>query len=158
MRVVALAVVLQLGTALVSATVLEDGEPAAPRTAPALARAVPPAGPAVAPAPTRAPERAAAVRDLLRQRARAVVERDRAAFLATVDPSADALLRRQAATFDALAAVPLSTWDYELGGTRSPPDERLDRRYGRGAGGRRRSSCATRSTASTSVPWSSTTR
>ena len=39
----------------------------------------------------------------------------------------------KAALFDALSAVPLSTWDYVLGGTSSPPDPRLDRRYGRGA-------------------------
>jgi hypothetical protein len=135
-HVVALIVVLHLGAALVSATVLEDGERDAPRTAPPLARAIPPTGPATSAAPTalptRRPERADAVRRLLRERSGAVLERDRAAFLATVDPSAPELVERQAATFDALAAVPLATWDYVLGGTSSPPDERLDRRYGRG--------------------------
>ena len=134
MHVVALAVVLQLGAGLVSATVLEHGGPGVPRTAPTLARAVPVTEPSATPtAPTlRAPERAAAVRQLLQQRSRAVLQRDRAAFVATVDPSATELVQRQAATFDALAAVPLSTWDYDLGATSSPPDERLDRRYGRG--------------------------
>ena len=135
MRLVALAVVLQLGVALVSATVLEDGG-RSPQAAPTLARAVPPTGstaPALAALPTSGPERAAAVERLLQDRARAVVRRDRPAFLATVDPSAPALVARQAATFDALAAVPLANWDYVLEpGTSSPPDERLDRRYGLG--------------------------
>lgn len=133
---VALAVVLQLAAGLVSATVLEDGGPEAPRTAPTRARAVPLAGPTASPctpaSPTRRPERADAVRALLQERSRALLGRDRAAFLATVDPSAPELLQRQAAAFDALVAVPLSTWEYVLGGTSSPPDERLDRRYGPG--------------------------
>ena len=127
-RGVALAVVLQLCAALVSATVVEDGQPVAPAAAPARGRAVPPAD--VAPS---APARASAVAQLLRERSRAVLGRDRRAFLATVDPAAPELLQRQAALFDALAAVPLSTWEYVLGGTSSPPDARLDRRYGRGA-------------------------
>ncbi len=136
LHVVALAVVLHLGAALVSATVLEDGERVAPRAAPARARAVPPTGPAASPVATALPtprvERADAVRRLLEERSRAVLERDRRAFLATVDPSASELVQRQAAAFDALAAVPLASWYYVLAGTSSPPDERLDRRYGRG--------------------------
>ena len=135
MRLVALAVVLQLGTALVSVTVLEDGA-RSPGAAPTLGRAVPPeqpTGAVPAAVPTSALERAAAVRRLLQDRARAVRERDRQAFLASVDPSAPELVARQAATFDALAAVPLASWDYVLApATSSPPDERLDRRYGRG--------------------------
>ena len=142
-HLVALAVVLQLAAGLVSVTVLEDGGTDSPAAAPTRARAVPATEPTAATAtatataaatalPTGRPERAGAVRRLLQQRARAVAERDRAAFLATVDPSASALVQRQEATFDALAAVPLSTWEYVLGGTSSPPDERLDRRYGRG--------------------------
>jgi len=135
-RVVALAVVLQLGAALVSVTVLEDGHRDATRAAPVRARAVPPAvvaSSATASSTTAGPERFAAVQRLLQERARAVVERDRRAFLATVDPSAPELVARQTAVFDALAPVPLASWDYVLEpGTGSPPDERLDRRYGTG--------------------------
>ncbi len=132
-RLVALAVVLQLGAAVVSATVLEDGQRNSSAAAPVLARVAPQPAPSATAPPTSRAARAAAVRQLLRERARAVLERDRRAFLATVDPSAPELAARQAATFDALAQVPLSSWDYALApATSSPPDERLDRRYGRG--------------------------
>ena len=137
-RGIALAVVLQLGAALVSASVLEDGQPAAPAAAPVLARAVPPGpGPTARgsrshrsrgapPGPRRWPSCCAS----------AAAPSWRATgppFLATVDPASRELVQRQAAVFDALGAVPLSTWDYVLGGTSSPPDARLDRRYGSGA-------------------------
>lgn len=58
--------------------------------------------------------RVAAVRALLQQRADALLRRDRAGFLATVDPAAPALRRQQAAVFDALQSVPLSVWRYDL--------------------------------------------
>lgn len=138
MRGVAPAVVLLLGAALAPVAVLEDGERDALRAAPARARVVPPADLPSSATPTAhtstRPARAAAVERLLQERARAVVERDRRAFLATVDPSAGALVARQAASFDALAEVPLGSWDYVLEpGTGSPPDDRLDRRYGQGS-------------------------
>ncbi len=77
------------------------------------------------------PDRTTAVRGLLHERARAVLARDRAAFLATVDPSATGFAARQAASFDALAEVPLVTWDYRLEPRRSQPaDAALDARYG----------------------------
>ena len=59
-------------------------------------------------------QRTELVRELLQRRARALLERDRDAFLATVDPSAAELRARQAAFFDALAEVPLGTWRYRL--------------------------------------------
>ncbi|MGH3748765.1 MAG: M48 family metalloprotease [Micromonosporaceae bacterium] len=55
-----------------------------------------------------------AVRELLARRAQALMSRDRAGFLATVDPHAVALRARQKAFFDNIASVPLSTWTYEL--------------------------------------------
>ncbi len=58
--------------------------------------------------------RTEAVRDLLAARARAVIRRDRASFLATVDPAAPELRTRQAAFFDHMAAVPIGTWSYRL--------------------------------------------
>ena len=136
MRVVALAVVAQLGAAVVSATVLTDGGRDDPLAAPVRARALVPPAPVAAPPPTALPtalvDRTRAVRQLLQERSRAVLARDRPAFLATVDPSARALVQRQAASFDALAQVPLTTWEYAVAGSGGPSDERLDRRYGRG--------------------------
>ncbi len=80
---------------------------------------------------TAATERTAAVRLLLQTRAAAVRERDRTAFLATVDPQRPAFLARQAALFDALAGVPFAGWEYVLDPAREQPrDEALDRRYG----------------------------
>lgn len=58
--------------------------------------------------------RTAAVRQLLASRAAAVLRRDRAAFLATVDPEEPGFRSRQAAMFDALRDVPLAGWRYEL--------------------------------------------
>lgn len=77
------------------------------------------------------PERAAEVQVLLDARARAVLHRDRAAFLAGVDPQATAFATRQATLFDALADVPLTAWTYTLAADRAqPPDAALDARYG----------------------------
>ncbi len=57
-----------------------------------------------------------AVTVLLAERSRAVLTRDRGAFLAGIDPSQPDLRARQARVFDALAAVPLASWAYRLGG------------------------------------------
>jgi hypothetical protein len=54
------------------------------------------------------------VRALLNVRAAAMRDRDRAAWLSTVDPSNQAFRTAQAKLFDALAEVPLSEWSYEL--------------------------------------------
>jgi len=58
--------------------------------------------------------RTTAVRALLTARAHAVLRKDRAAFLATVDPTATGFLARQAKLIDALHDVPLASWTYEL--------------------------------------------
>ncbi len=69
-------------------------------------------------------QRAAAVTDLLDRRAAAVVDRDAAAFAATVDPAADpAFTRAQQELFANLAAVPLDTWSYSMS-----PEDTLDLR------------------------------
>ncbi|MFI9006332.1 hypothetical protein ACIGNX_03730 [Actinosynnema sp. NPDC053489] len=79
-----------------------------------LVTAVVPTAPAAAPAP--ADTRADAVRSLLERRARAVLERDGAAFAADLDPRADAGFRqRQLDLFRNLADVPLAEWGYALG-------------------------------------------
>lgn len=57
--------------------------------------------------------RSTAVRGLLQRRADAVVHRDKAAFLATVDPKATKAFRtEQAAMFDNLGGVKLDRWAY----------------------------------------------
>ncbi len=78
-------------------------------------------------------ERDKEVERLLRTRTAAILGRNREAFLATVDPRAQPLQARQAAMFDALAEVPLGTWDYRLDATSDKrADPELDQRYGRG--------------------------
>jgi hypothetical protein len=83
---------------------------------PSTARADPPRV-AARPATPRldpAADRAAEVRRLLDRRAAALLRRDRAGWLAGIDPRASAFRARQAAVFDALAAVPLASWQYRL--------------------------------------------
>ena len=53
---------------------------------------------------------------LLADRGRAMLARDREAWLATVDPASDDFAARQAAVFDNLAQVPLEVWRYEFAG------------------------------------------
>ncbi len=124
MRLLALAVVVQLAAGLLSAALLSERPAAEPSTTQVRARAVP-----VAPVQ----DRASAVEALLEQRAAAVLAADREAFLAGVDPAAEQLLARQVALFDALSEVPLASWSYVLDRTSaSPPDARLDAAHGRG--------------------------
>lgn len=66
--------------------------------------------------------RTEAITDLLDRRARAVLERDEQAFLATIDPAADEPFRTtQLRLFANLADVPFAEWSYEL-----HPDDDLD--------------------------------
>ena len=68
---------------------------------------------------------------LLQARSRAVLSRDREAFLATVDPRSTAFRTRQAALFDALAEVPLTDWSYDVyADDVQRADPRLTERYG----------------------------
>jgi len=127
-RSLALAAVLQLMAGVTCAVVLQEPAPTAPAVQ-ARARALPPA---VDPAQAARRARTDAVERLLQARGEALLSRDRAAFLATVDPSATALLARQGEVFDALEQVPLGSWDYELLATTPVPDPQLDRRYGAG--------------------------
>ncbi|MCW2599416.1 MAG: hypothetical protein JWM02_1245 [Frankiales bacterium] len=69
-------------------------------------------------ASARPEARTAAIRALLAARAAAVLRKDKAAFLATVDPTAATFRRRQGALIDALHDVPLATWTYVLDPTR----------------------------------------
>ena len=65
-------------------------------------------------------ERQAAITDLLEKRGRAVLDRNRAAFLALIDPAAGRFRDRQATVFDRLTKVPFATWEYDYSGEASP--------------------------------------
>ncbi len=142
MRLVAVAVALQLTAGLLAA-VLVSPPAAAPREAlPARiaidetlegAIALDSASEAAPQRQALEDERDQEVERLLSTRTAAVLGRNREAFLGTVDPLADALMKRQAALFDALAEVPLGTWDYRLDPTNTKrANPKLDLRYGRG--------------------------
>lgn len=136
------AALLQVVTVLVAVGVLLHDEPrSVPSAAPVSARAVPGADAALPPALAAAARggqeqvsrRAVAVEALLAARESALRSGDREAFLAGVDPGSPELRRREAQAFEALRSVPLASWTYRLDpGSSSPPDDRLDRRYGRG--------------------------
>lgn len=129
-RLVALALAVELLAGFTAVALVERPPAAPPQDGAARAR-VAPVEVSPADAVARA-ERERAVRQLLADRAGAVVRRDRAAFLAVVDPAAGALRARQGALFDALEEVPLRVWRYELdAGTERPADLVLDRKYGR---------------------------
>ncbi|MGI8536531.1 MAG: hypothetical protein ACR2K2_08530 [Mycobacteriales bacterium] len=144
-RLVAVAVVLQLSAGLLAAVVVRTPSvpppptPASVRAAPdqqVKRAAVPPPAtvPSVAATATAQPDaaRGVQVERLLQARSAALLRRDRSAFLATVDPKAVALQGRQAAMFDALAQVPLGSWEYGLDQRSGRPAEvALDQRYGR---------------------------
>jgi len=101
---VGLAIVADLVTAAGYLTSREGASRSATRSEP-VAGAVP--------APS-----AATVNSLLQRRSRAVLTRDRAAFLATVDPSGQAFRAGQTVLFDNLTKVPLEDWKESLADTR----------------------------------------
>lgn len=57
-----------------------------------------------------------AATSLLEARSRAILDRDKAAFLALIDPAASRFRARQATVFDRLAKVPFAGWEYEFEG------------------------------------------
>ena len=67
--------------------------------------------------PGAARARALAVQALLDRRARAVLHRDRAAFLATVDPAERGFFDQQSGAFRALERVPIASWSYQITGS-----------------------------------------
>jgi hypothetical protein len=73
-----------------------------------------PHGRSVPTAEQRAHERRVAVMGLLDRRSRAIRQRDRAVFMASVDPRARSFRSAQAAYFRNLAGVPLASWRYTL--------------------------------------------
>jgi hypothetical protein len=74
-----------------------------------------------------------AVRALLDARSAAIRDRDRAVWLATVDPSSTDFYARQGRLFDNLADVPLSDWSYRLDAESArPANVGLDAKRGPG--------------------------
>ncbi|HVE74889.1 MAG TPA: hypothetical protein VNA30_07390 [Mycobacteriales bacterium] len=123
-RLLAAALAAQVVAGLVALTVLTDDSEARRPGLGVLGRPAPLA----VDDPTKV--RSLAVTDLLGARGSAVVARDRAAFLATVDPGAASFRTRQGRLFDALMQVPVERWSYELIATRErAADPELDRRY-----------------------------
>ncbi|MFN2524070.1 MAG: peptidase MA family metallohydrolase [Mycobacteriales bacterium] len=118
-RLLAVLVALELLAGVASTFALQ---PAPRRAAATLRAAVPHEDP-----------RAAAVQALLTARADAITRHDRAAWLATVDPTATAFAARQARLFDALQSVPVQGWTYELDPERTQPaNPAVDSRRGDG--------------------------
>ncbi|MEW2633489.1 hypothetical protein AB0903_17975 [Streptomyces sp. NPDC048389] len=58
------------------------------------------------------------IRQTLDARAAALLEHDRAAYLAALEPGADGLRAAQGEEFDNLAEVPLRSWEYRIKGVR----------------------------------------
>jgi hypothetical protein len=131
-RVLATWLVLQLGVSLGAVLLLAPVADAPLRPGLEVAGGQVRGAPA-APLPDPRTVREQAVRRLLDERAAALLARDRDGFLAGVWSGAPEVWARQAALFDALAEVPLATWEYRFNGTgdRGPVAE-LDARYGAG--------------------------
>jgi hypothetical protein len=114
--VLAVVAVLELGVGVVALGHLNAGTGTI--ALPGETRAGPRAAPAPVPNGAADPGagREAAVRDLLDRRSTAMSSRDRAAWLSVIDPRATAFKAKQAALFDNLAQVPLTSWRYVLDG------------------------------------------
>jgi len=101
---------------LVALAVLLTGCAGAPAGRPA------PQGAQGRPGATALADRTPAVQAVLDGRAAALLRRDRAAFLSSVDTEQPAYAARQAALFDDLAAVPVASWSYAVDPTGWQPD------------------------------------
>lgn len=74
-------------------------------------------------------QRDAALHELLDKRRQAVLDRDVNAFLATDDPAQPRFRAQQRREFEALMAVPLASWDYDIDLSIALPDSPLTARY-----------------------------
>jgi hypothetical protein len=104
-RVVGALLAAQLSAGLTGAVLLQPSSPS-PRADAASGQVVN--------ARTDGGSRTGAVRRLLAVRADAVLRKDRATFLTTVDPTETAFRAAQGRYVDALRAVPLASWEYAL--------------------------------------------
>jgi hypothetical protein len=74
--------------------------------------------------------RVQALQAVLDTRSRAVLSKDRAAWLSTVDPGSPAFVSQQSRVFTNLLAVPFSDWSYSYAGIASPPSATRARELG----------------------------
>jgi hypothetical protein len=81
-------------------------------------------------AESAAAARAAAIRDLTRRRAHAVMHHDRAEWRSTLDPVRPAFRREQLKLFDNLRDVPLRSWRYSFDTDQQRPPVPRSTRYG----------------------------
>jgi hypothetical protein len=86
--------------------------------------------PAETPAPEDPDARASAAQ-ILRERARAVMERDRSAFLASIDPQAKAFRRQQRKVFDRLTSLRIGSYELVLQVGEDRAGDKHTRRYRR---------------------------
>ncbi|MCU1672444.1 MAG: hypothetical protein JWN77_557 [Frankiales bacterium] len=120
-RLLAVLVALELLAGIGSGLALQSS-PKAPAAAAPLRASVPHLDP-----------RVPLVTALLGARADAIARRDRAGWLATVDPTATSFRARQARLFDALQSVPVEGWAYELDPEHTQPaNPAVDSRRGDG--------------------------
>ena len=80
--------------------------------------------------PNQDAARTSALLDLLHARAAAVLQHDRASYLATVDPQQPAFVAAQAREYDAIDAVPVATWSYDFDPTSPQLASARTGRYG----------------------------
>jgi hypothetical protein len=110
---------------LVAGAALLGRDRPAPRTTAASPSATPTTRPRVDGAAART-QRTVEVTRALERRAQAIRRRDRTAFARTLDAAKPGFVKHQLAMFDALAAVPLATWRYDV----DPDDSRDVPGYG----------------------------
>jgi len=111
-RSVVLAIVAALGVPAANGALWLQERPAAQAATPDAPVSVP--APSHVQSGTNTVPPTTAVVDLLERRSRAVLARDRAAWLATVDPRDVALVQRQGDLFDRLADLRPTSWSYIL--------------------------------------------
>lgn len=108
---IALVIALLIAAVIVVAVRANDhrgSQPVAPPTTSTLTPTI---------APSAGPR--GAIESLMRQRSRAVLDHDRRAFLATVDPQSPQFRQSQRSMFDNLTRVDFASWSYAVGAASS---------------------------------------
>jgi hypothetical protein len=122
------AAALSSGAGIVAMAARSGEAPAARRPA----GSTPDQPPAADTTPDAAELRVQALQQLLDTRSRAVLDRDRAAWLSTVDPRSADFRREQSTVFSNLQAVPFSDWSYAFAGAAAGPSvQRVQQLSGR---------------------------
>jgi len=121
------AAALTSGIAVASMGARSDGASHADRP---TAGARPGTGTAADTTPDPVALRVQALQALLDTRSHAVLSKDRAAWLSTVDPRSPQFVSRQSRVFTNFAAVPFSDWDYSYAGAAAAPPATRVRQLG----------------------------